>query len=353
MEVTPTSFFEVVSTQFENSLPFVIYNKPNSNEISGLLQSSDVLFTAETYTESGFVFAPFDADEVAVMIPFSESKKVSCSVGFSADDVQEIENIEATSAEKNHISLVEKTINEINTSAIKKIVISRTKEVQVATFDFISVFKKLVKTYPTAFCYAWYHPKVGFWMGATPETLLTLNGNAFQTMALAGTQPYKNTIDVLWGAKEQEEQRLVTESIVNNLKPITTNLQVSEVETIKAGTLLHLRTVINGTLGDTTVKDFIYRLHPTPAVCGLPMQDAKAFILKNEGYPRRFYTGFLGELNADKTHTELYVNLRCMEYVEEKLLLYVGGGITKDSDAKSEWEETENKTQTMLNVLAK
>ena len=43
-----------------------------------------------------------------------------------------------------------------------------------------------------------------------------------------------------------------------------------------------------------------------------------------------------------------------MQYVEnKKLALYVGGGITKDSNATLEWDETENKTKTMLDVLTK
>ena len=107
-------------------------------------------------------------------------------------------------------------------------------------------------------------------------------------------------------------------------------------------------------LSNASIKDFVSSLHPTPAVCGLPMKAAKDFIIKNEGYNREFYTGFLGALNFENEKTELFVNLRCMQYVEnKKLALYVGGGITKDSNATLEWDETENKTKTMLDVLTK
>jgi len=96
-------------------------------------------------------------------------------------------------------------------------------------------------------------------------------------------------------------------------------------------------------------------LHPTPAVCGLPKNEAKSFILENENYDRKYYTGFLGELNSDVNGintSSLYVNLRCMEIAKDEAIIYVGGGITKDSIPEKEWEETVRKTATMKKVLS-
>ena len=92
-------------------------------------------------------------------------------------------------------------------------------------------------------------------------------------------------------------------------------------------------------------------MHPTPAVCGLPREVAKIFIQQNENYKRTFYTGFLGELNIANQKSLLFVNLRCMCIEGEIAEVYVGGGITKDSNAKKEWEETIAKSKTMKKVL--
>ncbi|MFN9108978.1 MAG: chorismate-binding protein, partial [Bacteroidota bacterium] len=77
--------------------------------------------------------------------------------------------------------------------------------------------------------------------------------------------------------------------------------------------------------------------------------------IKNEGYDRGFYSGFLGELNFDfetkEFASDLYVNLRCMQIEGNLAHIYVGGGITADSDAESEWLETVNKSQTMKKIL--
>ncbi|MGA9588739.1 MAG: chorismate-binding protein, partial [Salegentibacter sp.] len=154
--------------------------------------------------------------------------------------------------------------------------------------------------------------------------------------------------------------------------------------TARAGNLLHLRTNIIGSLGpsrgaehqrseSSNLKQIVKALHPTPAVCGLPREAAKKFILENENYDREFYTGFLGELNLKTeikrnnnrrnqenqayasilNQTSLYVNLRCLKLDGGIANIYVGGGITKDSKPSQEWEETENKSQTMKSVLVK
>jgi isochorismate synthase len=250
-----------------------------------------------------------------------------------------------------HILLVEKALDKINYNELKKVVVSREEEVILTSFDLLVIFKKLLIKYINAFVYVWYHPKVGLWFGASPETLLSISDANFRTMSLAGTQVYKAN-EVVWKKKEREEQQLVTSFIENQLESLSNNLSIDKAETIKAGNLLHLRTSVKGTLNtSSSIKELIRALHPTPAVCGLPRETAKKFIQQNENYKRTFYTGFLGELNIKNQYSSLFVNLRCMCIEGEIAIIYVGGGITKDSNAKKEWEETIAKSKTMKKVL--
>ena len=92
------------------------------------------------------------------------------------------------------------------------------------------------------------------------------------------------------------------------------------------------------------------RLHPTPAVCGLPKEETYRFIRKNEGYDRSYYSGFIGWLNPDEK-SNLYVNLRCMNILSDAFVLYAGGGILASSETESEWLETEAKMQTMMHLI--
>ena len=261
------------------------------------------------------------------------------------------------SSQEQHIKLVDKTIEVISNNDLKKVVISRKEDLEISDFNLIKTYQKLLQTYQNAFVYVWFHPKIGLWLGATPETLLNIENNTFKTMSLAGTQVYENTKNIVWKSKELEEQQLVTDFIESQLTGISSNLKIDKKETIKAGSLLHLRTKVTGELNEnSTLKTLIRALHPTPAVCGLPRGNAKKFILANEFYSRSFYTGFLGELNLQKNKIEtenssLFVNLRCMNILDDNVSLFVGGGITKDSIPKNEWEETVSKSKVMKRVL--
>ena len=90
-----------------------------------------------------------------------------------------------------------------------------------------------------------------------------------------------------------------------------------------------------GEIEEFELKNLLNTLHPTPAVCGLPKEAAKSFILQNEKYDRTFYTGFLSEIN-DNSVTKPFVNLRCVEIDKKLAEIYVGGGVTEQSDPEKE-----------------
>ncbi|MGG6232201.1 isochorismate synthase [Tenacibaculum sp. SDUM215027] len=344
------SIFSNIKEALDKQLPFVTYRKPNTSKIRGWFQQNDNLIASENYSESGFIFAPFDSKEKAILIPKDQSTYIEEKTTFDTILVNNTNHTPDTTSEENHIQLVEKGIAAIKNQQFKKVVLSRKEKVEIADFNLIETFQKLLSNYPTAFVYVWYHPKVGMWLGATPETLVSIQNKNFTTMALAGTQVYNGTTNVTWQPKELEEQQFVTDYIIDRLSNISSKITTSEVETIKAGKLLHLRTVLNGKL-KTNTASLIKTLHPTPAVCGLPLEASKQFILDNESYHRGFYTGFLGELNINAKESNLFVNLRCMEVSNNILYIYVGGGITEDSNPTKEWKETVAKTTTMKKVL--
>lgn len=333
-------------------MPFVAYRKPNSSEISGLFLEDDTLYFTNDFTESGFIFSPFDNEEKSVLLPIEKSEfireKFQIEEKFLVKNDVEVDELH----KEKHIRLVEKALDEINKNHLKKVVVSRQELVLLDSFDLLTTFKKLLNNYVNAFVYVWFHPKIGLWFGATPETLLTISDYHFTTMSLAGTQVYADTKEVFWKSKELVEQQLVTDFIKNQLKPISSNLKIDKTETVKAGNILHLRSRIEGDLNkNSNLKELIRKLHPTPAVCGLPREKSKNFIIQNENYKRTYYTGFLGELNYQNKNSSLFVNLRCMNIEEKIAFIYVGGGITKESNAKKEWKETIAKSKTMKKIL--
>ncbi|SNR16899.1 Isochorismate synthase [Tenacibaculum jejuense] len=339
----------------QDNLPFVVYRKPNSKQVQSFFQKNTTLFFSNEFDEEGFVFAPFDNTKSSILIPLNESEVIHENLDDLSDNSKVVFESDSLKNKADiHIDLVKDAINAIKNNQFKKVVLSRDEEVLLKDFDAITVYQRLLVNYPTAFCYLWFHPKVGLWMGATPETLLDIKDNEFSTMSLAGTQIYNPEKETSWGEKELDEQQLVTDYITEKLREESEYLTVDNLETIKIGNLLHLRTKISGR-AKYDIKSVIKVLHPTPAVCGFPKEESKSFILKNENYDRSFYTGFLGELNLTENNTRfssLYVNLRCMQIKEDKAILYIGGGITKDSDPEKEWEETKVKSLAMKRVLS-
>lgn len=373
--MTFNAFFNRIESQYHAKLPFVTYRKPNENSLNALLQTTNDLIFTEDFTEKGFVFSPFDNTEKSVLMPleYSESFKTVQELSDKIETSNKIIGITYDSEKDIHINLVKSGVEAIENNRFKKVVLSRSETVALSNNNPLDIFKNLLAHYASAFVYCWYHPKVGLWLGATPETLVKIEGQRFSIMALAGTQNYKGSLDVTWQNKELQEQQYVTDFILDNIKSTIDNIKTSEVETVKAGNLLHLKTKIWGVLKPNAIslKGLLYSLHPTPAVCGVPKLEAKQFILKHENYNREFYTGFLGELNLEvtsaprsgrrnienrayaitKNSTQLYVNLRCMQLKENNAIIYVGGGITESSNPESEWEETVSKSLVIKKVL--
>jgi isochorismate synthase len=147
---------------------------------------------------------------------------------------------------KNYRRLVEDGIKHIAEGKFKKLVLSRTKVVKLReNFQAIEYFDKLCREYPTAFVALVSIPLIGTWMVATPETLASIDkNNNFHTMALAGTQqtPADSSVDPesVWSQKERDEQRLVSQYIIEFFKEIgVQGYERKGPYTVQAGHILH------------------------------------------------------------------------------------------------------------------
>jgi isochorismate synthase len=125
-------------------------------------------------------------------------------------------------------------------------------------------------------------------------------------------------------------------------------------KTVVAGNLMHLKSEFTVDMKETNFPQLgtimLRLLHPTSAVCGMPLEPALEFLNRHEGYNRSFYSGFLGPVNIDE-QIHIFVNLRCMQLRQADAVLYAGAGVTSDSIPEKEWEETEMKMNTLMRVL--
>ncbi|MFV0471575.1 MAG: chorismate-binding protein [Paludibacteraceae bacterium] len=271
-------------------------------------------------------------------------------------NISQEKNICQTTSQEEFISNIEKIISGIELHQFQKVVLSKIQVNPIPKkFDKSVFFLKLCEKYPSAMVYLLQIPEVGCWAGATPESLLISTDKFAKTMSIAGTQ--KSTgkaIDAYrWGEKEIEEQNFVTDFVENTLRKagIRDNTKVGPVN-LQAGNLIHLQTKFKFEVLEyqNRVGSLVSALHPTPATGGVPKERSIDFLLKNEKHDRSYYAGFLGTVDINNA-TNLFVNLRCVRFFEDEYVLYSGAGITSSSIADDEWEETENKMETMKAVI--
>ncbi len=341
------SLFEKLNNLWESEKPFVCFRLPNTDKASVFFQKDTKLHWTKDLSCSGFLMAPFDLKQPIPFIPdqFSEQFKIiNTSPNLNSEVILDSKN------KISFESLVIKAKEVIASGRLKKVVLSHSQDVKTKR-DAIAIFQDLLSHYSLAMVYLWHHPLVGTWFGATPEQFITTQENLSQTMALAGTQTYLENKDPNWTTKEIEEQELVAIQVEEDLKKIFPTNQIQKNPTIdqRAGNLVHLCTCFQFPKLDGNIVALAQVLHPTPAVGGVPKEEAIRFIEENEAYERSFYTGFLGPTNSSES--QLYVNLRCARWTPETTTLFVGAGITLGSDPEKEWLETQRKAYTLAKVL--
>jgi isochorismate synthase len=233
---------------------------------------------------------------------------------------------------------------------IGKAVFSRIKTTLFDSNKTVELFHALCEQYPSALVYLISSNLIGTWIGASPEILLHSHEDYLFTMSLAGTKKSYEQID--WTEKEIIEQALVTDFISDELKEMQVNrLEIIGPYDFEAGPVTHLRSDISAEITGISPLEIAQKLHPTPAVSGLPRPEAINLIQATETHNRELYTGIVGYIQQKSAR--LYVNLRCAQVQAKNAYLYLGGGFTSQSIPENEWQETENKSKTLLNVMKK
>jgi len=353
------SIEEVQYQCVSRNIPFYCYRLPDTKEVVMGVQHTPVVSSFNGFDErnetKGFLIAPFMISEETPPLFIREDFCLTDeapnemletwiqTVHFEAENSETIEPIQTQEA---YLEEVSDLIRLLKEGELSKIVYSRVIALENSPEDCFNLFQKLVQDYPEAFVYCFFIPGKAVWMGATPEPFLQVCSGALKTVALAGTRKIP---DKTWSEKEYEEHEYVSRFIRGVLDDCQLNDRTESLpKPVNAGECVHLRTdfSVRADLSGSDVSRLIRLLHPTPAVCGYPQQGAMAEILRRERHDRQFYSGFLGPVSA-ANQMNLFVNLRCMKMGKERVELFVGGGITKDSNPQEEWDETELKAQTM------
>lgn len=291
---------------------------------------------------------------------FDNSEQLNFNGNIIEITPDKFENIKLTyqslSKDENHFTAETKdeyllklkdVIEVIKQNQLPKLVISRRKIFRdFHKIDLKESFKNLCEAYPNAFRYIFMNEE-NSWMGAFSEVLGKFNKTTheFETMSLASTLPVSES----WSDKEIEEQKPVSDYIQNILEKYTKDIDISGTYDHISGNIKHLRTDFKARIQPEDLDSIIKKLHPTPAVCGIPKDFCKENIQKFEKFPRELYAGYIKIETQDTI--QYFVNLRCAKLYQDSVHLFVGGGITAQSNPEKEWLETELKSEAVLKNL--
>ena len=257
--------------------------------------------------------------------------------------------------------LVEAAVKAIGADEFDKVVLARSVQVDSSEpVAILRVFRQLAVSYPQCFNFAW-KSRGSVFMGASPELLAAVDDGAFTSNPLAGSaargegesEDEAIGLALLSSGKDQEEHRLVVEDMGERLAPLVRDLRVPELPVLrKMATVQHLSTTISGTVDDGTgVLDVVDAVHPTPAVGGVPREDAVDYIAANEPLDRGWYTGGVGWMSP-AGDGEIAIALRCGLVNGSRTTLFAGAGIVTDSVPGDEVLETRLKLRPLLELVA-
>lgn len=300
----------------------------------------------EPIDEGSFILQGWDVRDLP-RIYISPSQIITN--GRCMAEVKELCPIQSTSR-KTYDKILSRTIDRLRAGHLEKAVISKVKVVDRRDQNLFDFYQELKNKYVKAFTFIYHIPGQGTWCGATPEVLLHEESGCLITMALAGTLPYNGDLtNVPWTDKERHEQGVIETHVERVLQDLGIDYQKEGPSTVRAGQMVHLLSTY--TTGQVTQPEVLQSmLHPGPAICGSPQEEAFRWINEEEEHKRDHYCGYLGPWGV-LGQKAIFIHLRSMRIYQDKYALYLGGGITIDSDISSEWDETELKAQTMLAVI--
>ncbi|MEB7805263.1 isochorismate synthase [Mammaliicoccus fleurettii] len=256
--------------------------------------------------------------------------------------------------------LVTKVVSLMNESvALQKVVLSRRRKIEFE--DDVNVedaLQRSLDSNESSYLLLFESGKSQF-ISQTPEQLCQIDNGKLYTNAIAGTiirtedesENNKLKAELLNDSKNQFEHRYVVDSIIHDIQSFTKQLEYDKKPTILTNKhLYHLYTKIQADLLSENVLEIVNQLHPTPALGGFPKVEAIKFIEHEEFGTRGFYGAPLGYIDLDN-NGEFVVSIRSMLVRGNAATLYSGCGIVKDSNAISEFEETDLKFKPMLKAL--
>ncbi len=256
---------------------------------------------------------------------------------------------------------VRTALERIGNGEVSKVVLARDL---AGTIPAGSDLRRLVRALSTGYPDTWTFAVDGL-IGASPETLVTVQGGGVTARVLAGTigrgadadQDAAASAHLASSTKDIDEHEYAVQSLLESLRPHVRAMASSEQPfLLKLPNLFHLATDVEAELSDGgSALDLVGALHPTAAVAGTPTDAAVAAIREIEPFDRGRYAGPVGWIDG-AGNGEWAIALRCAQFSPAPDVIavtaYAGAGIVAASDPETELLETRVKFRPLVDALA-
>jgi menaquinone-specific isochorismate synthase len=255
---------------------------------------------------------------------------------------------------------VDDVVEDLKTGSLKKVVLAR--ELRLFFDNQVKaeiILKNLYTQQRDSFIFV-FESNGDCFIGATPERLVKKQGNNVFSTCLAGS---------IRRGKDESEDKILGQTLLTDQKNLIEHGFVVEMikealeesceeiilpdkpQLMKIRDIQHLYTpVIGKCQKDASLLLLVERLHPTPALGGLPKQEAVEKIRQVEKLDRGFYAAPLGWVDY-RGNGEFSVAIRSGLIQGKEASIFAGCGVVADSDSESEFLETGLKFRPMLRAL--
>lgn len=259
------------------------------------------------------------------------------------------------------LGMVSAAAADIRAGELEKVVLARAVRFSCAPAPApYPILRHLRDTYPDCYTFLIDPGRGQFFLGATPERLVSTDGKQVALGALAGTaaRGEHEAADealaglLMAGRKERLEHDIVVDAIVAAVRDLGEVERPPEPEILRLDNLQHLFTPLTlRAAKPVKLLKLVERLHPTPAVGGQPREASLRKLRAYEGFERGWYAAPVGWMDA-AGNGEFAVALRSALFSGEQVRAFAGNGILADSDPEREYLETQLKLRPILAAFA-
>lgn len=282
--------------------------------------------------------------------------------------VEQIESCVSVSEYRSNVSQqdfetnVKKVIQDIENGQVEQVVLSRKLQADFEGDPF-ELYQLLRKRNPSPYMYYMEFDDFVV-LGASPESLVSVQSNRVQTNPIAGTykrgrsEEEDNKLEraLRSDSKELAEHDMLVELSKSEMREFCTtpSIQVTAYQKlVKYEHVMHLVSEVTGELATGMhALDTLQISLPAGTVTGSPKPVAMAMIDEIEKEPRGIYGGAIGYIGLNGS-IDFALTIRTMVVKNQKIVVQSGAGIVKGSDPLSEFNETIHKAKSLTGLTQK